>query len=179
MPRRRKRIKIPPHRLVLLGVVVALLIYFIYFWPSAEATRDFNARVLFAETANCTTAERKLVLGVMHNRIKNPAFGNLDDLNEVIRQPGAFSCIDDAGNANWKRSLYPTKLSKRERAVWEECVSLLLSGPMDAKGPSGRELVYYHDKSISMPPSWRNAKWTAKLEVTTEHFLFYSVVATR
>src|ERR1035437_8250465 len=45
-----------------------------------------------------------------------------------------------------------------------------------AIGPSGRPLVYYHDKSIGKPASWDNAKWRAVREESTEHFVFYSIV---
>ena len=177
--RRSRKQQFPTHRVILAGVAIALLIVFWRYFRHGPPTKDFNARVLFSETANCTSEERRLVLGVTHNRIGNPAFGNLPTLDAVIRQPAAFSAIDDWGNENWERSLYPDELSRREKAVWDECVKLLISPPPDARGASGRKLVYYHDKSISMPSNWRNEKWTARLEITTQRFLFYSVTATK
>jgi hypothetical protein len=181
MPRRKRRRKkqFPTHRVIMAGVVIALLIFFWNYLRHGPPTKDFNARVLFSETASCSQEERRLVLGVMHNRIGNPAFGNPPTLDAVIRQPGAFSAIGDSSNANWEKSLYPDELTRQERAVWDECVKMLLLPPPDARGATGRKLVYYHDKSIDAPSSWRNEKWTAVREKTTPRFVFYSVMATK
>ena len=136
------------------------------------------ARVLFSETANCTQHERILVVGVMKNRVGNPAFGNFATLQAVVQQPGAFSCIGDSNNANWRKTRHPQQMKSAERAVWEECLACVHGNIPSALGPSGRPLVYYHDKSISKPASWDNAKWRAVREVSTEHFVFYSIVPT-
>ena len=63
-----------------------------------------------------------------------------------------------------------------EQAVWDQCLACINGHIPPAIGPSGRPLVYYHDKSIGKPAGWDNAKWRAVREVTTEHFIFYSIV---
>ena len=134
------------------------------------------ARVLFSETASCTPHERLLVAGIMQNRIHNPAFGNAATLDAVASQPGAFSCVDDPGNTNWRKTRFPGLMTPTEQSIWNRCLALIAGPPPPALGPTGRPLVYYHDKSISKPASWNNAKWQAVREVTTEHLIFYSVI---
>ena len=136
------------------------------------------ARVLFSETANGSRRERILAAGVMRNRIGNPAFGNLPTLKAVVQQHGAFSCIGDSNNANWRKTGHPGQMTPAERAVWEECLACVNGHIPPAIGPSGRPLVYYHDKSIGKPASWDNAQWRAVREESTEHFVFYSIVPT-
>ena len=135
------------------------------------------ARVLFAETASCSSRERMLVAAVMRNRIGNAAFGGLPTLQAVVLQRGAFSCVGDADNRNWLKTLHPATMTTRERAVWADCLAIANGSILAAVGPSGRPLVYYHDKSIGKPVSWDNAKWRAVREEVTEHFVFYSIVA--
>ena len=137
---------------------------------------DVVARVLFSETASCTRHERLLVAGVMRNRVGNAAFGDLPSVKAVVLQAGAFSCINDDGNGNWRKSRHPGSMSAGERAVWENCLEIANGTMAPAMGPSGRPLVYYHDHSIGKPRSWDNAKWHAVREVVTEHFVFYSIV---
>ena len=147
-------------------------------WYCLEAAFAPNvvARVLFSETANCTPHERMLVAGVMRNRIGNRAFGNSATLLAVVQQRGAFSCIGDGNNANWRKTLHPGQMTLAERTIWEECLACANGNIPSALGPSGRPLVYYHDKSIGKPASWDNARWRAVREVSTEHFVFYSLV---
>lgn len=137
---------------------------------------DVVARVLFAETAGCAHHERLLVAGVMHNRVGNAAFGNLASLQAVVLQNGAFSCVNDAANGNWRKSQHPEDLTATEKAVWQDCLAIANESIPPAVGPSGRRLVYYHDKSIGKPRSWTNSKWRAVREVVTENFVFYSIV---
>jgi hypothetical protein len=145
-----------------------------YFAP--RALPPVAVRVLYSETAGCSVRERLLVAGVMQNRVGNRAFGNLPSIEEVARQPGAFSCIDDPANGNWKKTARPDRMSAGERVVWEQCERVMAGEIPRAEGPGGTALVYYHDRSITKPRSWDNAKWRAMLEVSTEHFLFYSIV---
>ena len=162
-------------------VVVALLtILALTMWCCIDEFFAPNvvARVLFSETANCTPRERILVAGVMQNRIGNPAFGNFATLTAVVQQPGAFSCVGDSDNANWRKTRHPTQMTPAERAIWEECLACVNGNIPSALGPAGRPLVYYHDKSIGKPARWDNAKWRAVREESTEHFVFYSIVPT-
>ncbi len=140
---------------------------------------DIVARVLFCETANCTPQERLLVAGMMHNRIGQAVFGNPASLRAVVEQPGAFSCIGDNGNSNWVRTRHPARLTAAEQAIWRECLALARGRIPAAVGPSGRPLVYYHDRSISKPRSWDNQQWRAVPELFTVHFIFYSIVRVR
>ncbi len=136
---------------------------------------DVVVRVLYAETSGCTGRERRLVMGVMRNRVGNGAFGEARSVREVVLQPGAFSCV--GGGANWEKAGHPGAMNAVERKVWADCEACVqAAGGAATVGPSGRELVYYHDKSIGKPASWDNARWSAVREVVTEHFVFYSVV---
>jgi len=69
-------------------------------------------------------------------------------------------------------------MSSRERTIWQQCLTLVHASIPPAYGPSGRPLVYYHDKSITKPPSWDNRRYHAIHELTTAHFLFYSILPT-
>lgn len=172
---RSKKLSRRNRRLLLAAGVLAFLVLALWFCIYTLLAPNIAPRVLYSETAGCTTRERQLVAGVMKNRIANPAFGNSPTLEAVVRQPGAFSCIGDPDNANWQKTLHPDRLKPAERATWEACIACLQNIP-PAYGPSGRPLVYYHDKSITKPRAWDNAKWHAVRELTTEHFVFYSIV---
>ena len=159
-------------------VAASLIVLSLAAWYCVKGLLAPNVvvRVLFSETADCTRKERLLVAGVMKNRVGNPAFGDCATLKAVVQQPGAFSCIGDGDNANWPKTRHPNQMTPAERMVWEECLVLLNGNIPSAIGPSGRPLVYYHDKSIYKPASWDNTKWHAVREETTDHFIFYSIV---
>ncbi|HVT80142.1 MAG TPA: cell wall hydrolase [Phycisphaerae bacterium] len=135
---------------------------------------DPVVRVLYCETTICTPRERTLVMGVIQNRIGNPAFGSARTLREVVLQPGAFSCVGQG--ENWRSSRHPAAMTPAVRKIWDACEACTRSPPARTVGPSGRELVYYHDRSIAKPANWDNERWRAVREVVTEHFVFYSVV---
>jgi hypothetical protein len=135
---------------------------------------DVVVRVLYAETSGGTARERRLVMGVIRNRVGNGAFGELGSERAVVLQSGAFSCV--SGGANWEVAGHPGAMNAVERKAWEDCEACVRGGGERVTGPSGRPLVYYHDKSIGKPASWDNDKWRAVREVVTEHFIFYSVV---
>jgi hypothetical protein len=181
MPRRRRN---KPSRRILVFAIFALVALVATPLVALLAARwfvpgDFTARVLFSETASCTARERELVAAVMKNRVRHPAFSRLPSLDAVARQPGAFSCVDDPANGNWEKSRYPARLTANERAIYADCVRLAADNGAavpPASGPSGRPLVFYHDKSIGTPAGWSKGDWRAVREVTTPHFVFYSVV---
>jgi hypothetical protein len=185
MARRRKRrtsrpgAKLTPRakRILVAIVVMTLLAGWAAWYFAPRKLPPIAVRVLYSETAGCSARERLLVAGVMQNRVGNRAFGNLPSIEEVCRQPGAFSCIDDSANANWRKTARPDRMSSNERRVWDECERVLAQDIPPAAGPSGAPLVYYHDRSITKPRSWDNSAWRAVLEVSTEHFLFYSIRA--
>jgi len=137
----------------------------------------FVARVVFAETANTSDTERELVASVIFNRMKHKGFGQgkLNSFNDVVKQSGAFEAINDPNNKNWELSQHIDRMNSKEKHVWEH--ALYLSHAAKSKnGPSGRPLVYYHDKSIKMPKSWNNKYWRAVKEIETPHFIFYSII---
>jgi len=148
-------------------------------WWLLRPPPDLVARVLFSETASGSPSERLLVAGVMQNRVGHAAFGDSRTLQEVARQPGAYSCVDDPDNTNWRKTLHPEQMTRTERLIWDQCLAMAASAIVPAHGPSGRPLVYYHDRSIRKPSNWDNDLWRADYEVTTAHFVFYSVVPTR
>jgi hypothetical protein len=142
------------------------------------------ARVIFAEAGgSCTPQERLMVASVMRNRIKHQGFndGQLYTMYDSAYQYGAFSCVGDDKNKNWKLSkMFALAMSPSNRLkgdfleadieAWNQ--SLMLSRGNFVVHP---DIVYYHDKSISKPKSWDNKYWTAVKEIETEHFVFYSV----
>jgi hypothetical protein len=166
------------HRRNSLVALVALFILVLAAWHYLDEffATHIVARVLFCETANGTHQERILVAGVMQNRVGNPAFGHSATLKAVVQQPGAFSCIGDSDNANWRKTRNPERMTSAERTIWEACLTCVSANIPPALGPSGRPLVYYHDKSIGKPASWDSAHWHVVREVSTEHFVFYSIV---
>jgi hypothetical protein len=174
---RRRTWKLSPQvRTLIVGALVSLLMLAALVSGQRRPTPNLAARVLFSETAGCSHRERLLVAGVMRNRIGNPPFGNAATLYDVVAQPGAFSCINDPDNANWRKTRDPDLLTRAERSVWEDCQGIVQHPIPRAVGPSGRLLVYYHDHSISKPASWDNARFHAVREISTEHFVFYSIV---
>jgi hypothetical protein len=174
--RRRKMTRKRRRRYTTAAVLLLVCLLLVWWYEERFGGPDVVARVLFAETANCTRHERLLVAGVMRNRVGNAAFGGLPSVKAVVLQEGAFSCINDSDNANWRESRHPAFMSSAERAVWEHCLEIAGGSIAPAFGPSGRPLVYYHDHSIGKPRSWDNQKWHAVREVVTEHFVFYSIV---
>jgi tetratricopeptide (TPR) repeat protein len=174
-------------RLLKRGLVIALLLsstlviepVFAYGEEQGSSERNFVARVIFAEAGpSCSDNERDLVASVMVGRIGHQGFGNgkLKTMYQVASQSGAFSCIGDTKNKNWAKSADPDKLNEAEKSIWDYCYSLAGGNFQQQYGPSGRSIVYYHDKSISKPSSWDNQYWSAVMELETDHFIFYSVL---
>ena len=178
-PRARKRSLSPRAKRTLAAIFIMIIFAAFAAWYFApHPLPPVAARVLFSETAGCTPRERLLVAGVMQNRVRHRAFGDLASIEEVARQPGAFSCVNDPDNANWHKTARPDRMTTAERAVWDQCVRCLASAIPPATGPTGAPLVFYHDRSITKPASWDHGSWRAVHEVSTEHFLFYSITPT-
>lgn len=141
----------------------------------------FVARVLFAETANASDEERRLVALTMQNRLQHPGFGwqsnkggQLETLNEVVNEPNAFEAIGDDDNRQWAKSANPSSMTPKEKEVWEHSLALS-SGNVKPENKQESRIVYYHDKSIDMPRNWNNKYWKANKEIETPKFIFYSV----
>ena len=140
------------------------------------------ARIIFSEASNIVSPkERELVAAVIRNRIDHPGFemGKLDSMSDVVTQRNAFEALGDPDNINWKMTENPENIPAQARDAWEHSKYLASGNARPIKGPSGRPLVYYHDKSISKPRSWDNKYWKAVKEVETPHFIFYSVKPSR
>jgi hypothetical protein len=170
-------------------LVVSLLLSFVLLIPSVFAfgeeqgsyERSFVARVIFAEAGpSCNDYERQLIASVIANRIECDGFGNgkLESMYQVVNDPNQFSCIGDSNNENWAKSGDSDKLNADEKNVWDQCYSLAGGNFQKQCGPSGRPLVYYHDKSICKSITWDNTYFSAIKELETDHFIFYSKVET-
>lgn len=135
------------------------------------------ARIIFSETANTNPEERAAVASVIKNRVNNPAFGGFDDMLGVVTQRNAFEAYGDPKNTNWAKSEHPERMrNPAEIEAWNHSSELAVGNIPNTVGPSGRKIVYYHDKSISKPKSWDNRYYRAIKEVETPKFIFYSVV---
>jgi len=164
---------------LLLSSMLVIEPVFAYGEEQGSSERNFVARVIFAEAGpSCSDNELGLVASVMVGRIGHQGFGNgkLKTMYHVALQSGAFSCIGDIKNENWAKSADPDKLNEAEKSIWDYCYSLAGGNFQQHYGPSGRPIVYYHDKSISKPSLWDNQYWSAVMELETDHFIFYSVL---
>ena len=133
---------------------------------------SLTADVIYCEASpKCSYEERRLVASVIKNRIKHPGFGGgkLFSMEDVVRQKGAFSCISDRRNSNWLDISNKTCVE----SVFHEAL-LLAKGDFEPEP----EIVYYHDKSVSLPSSWNNKYYHVAKTIETEHFIFYKIVET-
>ena len=137
----------------------------------------FIAKVLYSETSTLCSFEEILAIGnVIQNRVGHPGFGKLRSPIDVVKQRAAFSSVLKH-NSNWDRySINLNQYTKYDAGV----AKILLSSNMRLGGESWmKDVVYYHDKSISKPKSWDNKYWRAVLVKETQHFKFYKVVKAR
>jgi len=137
------------------------------------------SRIIFSEASPIVSnEERELVATTIMNRKNHRGFGRgkLEDMEDVVTQPGAFEALNDPRNSNWARSGNPQRFSGKELQAWLHSVELSEGNFTPIQSPSGRPIVYYHDKSIEKPSSWDNKYWKAIKEIETPHFIFYSVV---
>lgn len=141
------------------------------FFVELLVTLGIVARVIFAETANCTYAERELVASVIWNRVGHPGFGSPKTVQDVVANGKQFKCIDDPDNKNW--SLYEAMdMGKVKRSVAWWHSQQIVQG--QDKFTRNSNVLFYHDKSISMPEAWKENKfYTITKEIETKHFVFY------
>lgn len=148
----------------------------------AEEPNMLVARVIYSEASpKVSDAERELVASVVLNRINHTGFGmgELNTMEDVVKQDKAFEAINDPRNKNWEQSKNPQQFTGKAKEAWEHSLELSTGNFNPQKGKSGRPLVYYHDKSITKPKSWDNKYWRAIKEYETPHFIFYSVVPSK
>jgi len=141
------------------------------------------ARVIFGETGGTgphglkvTDEERYLVASTIFNRIGKKEFGSPDTPKEVVTAPKQYSAYNSTKNSLWKMSEDPNQISKDAKLNWIK--SLVLTNKLFAnKGNWDKEVVAYHDKSISKPKDWVNNKYWNYVPVkTTPNFIFYKIV---
>lgn len=149
---------------------------------------NFVARVIFAETVGVSDEERELVAYVIQNRINHPGFTNkskrLQSPFDVVNHHNAFEAINDPNNKQWNLSSRPGDMrNPKEQNAWQHSKELaqgkFRTGITNEYKDKLNKIVYYHDKSISMPRSWNNRYWTPKLEIKTPNFSFYSITPKR
>lgn len=135
---------------------------------------DYVARTIYSETSStCTDEEVSLVCDVINNRIGNRAFGNGHNAYDVCSAKNAFSATAEGRhNAPWND--YGRGYVDKHVKDCQEKAKMLMSGLWT---PSNKNIVYYHDKSISTPKSWTNKYWTPVLEKSTTNFKFFSIMA--
>ena len=129
------------------------------------------AKVIYSEASNiCSSEEEYMVASVIKNRIGNPGFANgkLKTMKDVVLQKYAFSCVGDKSNSNWESF---DKVNNRAKRL---AVKLAIVDFTPYK-----DIVYYHDKTISKPKCWDNKYWTAVKVVETKHFIFYKIRKTK
>lgn len=137
--------------------------------PTPNNISNLVAEVIYAESASTSIEERRLVASCIKNRINHKGFnkGNLKSMLEVVKVPNQFSCINDPNNKQFK-----LKDSKKDKKIWNECLKL-----STGKFIVEKDIVCYHDNSITKPKSWVNNKyWNYVLVKSTKHFKFYKVV---
>jgi hypothetical protein len=137
------------------------------------------ARVIWSEGASCSYEERTLIASVMKNRIGHKGFsrGKLKSLHDVSYQKGAFSCINDPKNRQWKLTKSPLfwKSNKQWKDIWIHCM-VLSRGTFQPRTLA----TCYHDKSISKPSGWISNKYYSYVLVEeTPNFCFYKVIPKR
>lgn len=138
------------------------------------------ARVIYSEASPiCSREERYFVTSVIINRIRHIGFGSakLLSMYDVVTQKGAFSCIDDPKNSNWSESSrFPTEIDKITNDFpWSEAWKMSLEWSVNGLHSPIKNIVYYHDNSISKPKSWDNKYWRSFLHTKTERFSFYNI----
>jgi len=146
------------------------LITFLITASAIASANDVVSRVIYSEASDiCSSNERYMVASVIKNRIGHPGFklGKLKTMKDVVTQKGAFSCIGDSKNRNWKLSKSLTNKNKAFK------LSTKLA-TVDFKPYLG--VVYYHDKSLdTFPKSWNNRYWRVTKALETKHFVFYRI----
>lgn len=134
---------------------------------------EFIAKVIYCETSYKATYEEILMLcQIISNRINNKEFGNGADALEVVMVKNAFSCINDPNNLNWIE--FEPDLNSRTKLCCK-LAKKLLQGKKDFF--DDKDIVYYHDNSISTPQKWTNKYWRPVRLYKTKNFQFYKIVS--
>lgn len=129
--------------------------------------REIVALTVYCEASNASPSERRCIVHVIKNRVKDGRFGST--MAEVCLRRYQFSeWNDDQGdNANLLRG---AKASGGD-PVMLDCVNAYADIESGVFDPTGNA-THYHDKSIA-PPKWTEH---ATHTLTTDKFHFYSKV---
>lgn len=133
----------------------------------------FIAKTIYSEASTLCSYEEIDAIGcVIQNRIRLKDFGNCKSALEVCKHLGSFTSVS-THNSNWDE--YKINLNKYANYIAK--VAKILHNPnvrLVGK-PWMKNIVYYHDKSISKPKSWDNKYYKAILVQETPRFKFYRV----
>jgi len=137
---------------------------------TAEDKKE-TARILYAESANQTDKNKRLVARTIINRAKSKDYPSTP--YKVIHQKNAFTCTHD-GSKLWKQANGKTKMNAYEEKVWAKSKTAAKAVYNGTKEGITREdeIVAYHDTSISKP----NTKYWNSLELvyTSGKLKFYA-----
>jgi spore germination cell wall hydrolase CwlJ-like protein len=128
---------------------------------------DIVAKVINAEASDmCSNMERILVASVINNRIGHKGFYSLDNAEQVVTYPNAFTAYGDTNNMNWNSSY-----------ISEHAKSLSKSIKNGAfKGMKG--IHFFVTKGTKLPSHYYSKKyWKINKTVHTKHFTFYGIIA--
>ncbi|MCK4997592.1 cell wall hydrolase [Candidatus Pacearchaeota archaeon] len=129
------------------------------------------SQIIYAEAASQSNEAWSDIIQVIKNRKDSRNYPN--SIEEVIYQPGAFSCIDDKNNNNWNQVTGKTPMNGYEKMVFSEIKEEVRNELMNTKITLGREnVIAYHDWSIHKP---KDSYWNS-LEKTHEEgkLIFYA-----
>jgi len=106
-------------------------------------------KILYAEAANQSRIDRRLVGKAILNRARDSRFPSTP--YKVIHQRNAFSCTFDR-NKNWKQVNGKKEMNDYEKMVYKKCKE---DGKFVFNGekigiPREDEIIAYHDKSVDI-----------------------------
>ncbi|MCK5321311.1 cell wall hydrolase [Candidatus Pacearchaeota archaeon] len=127
-------------------------------------------KILYAEAANQSSQNRRLVVKCILNRVSHKDYPN--DIYSVIHQRNAFSCTFD-GNKLWGQASGEIPMNGYERKVFDGCgedTREVLDG-FKIGIPRESEIVAYRDISIEKPNS---TYWNSLEKIyESERLVFY------
>lgn len=118
-----------------------------------------TARILYAEAANQTDKNKRLVARTIINRAKSKDYPSTP--YKVIHQKNAFTCTHD-GSKLWKQANGKASMNAYEKKVWTKCKAAskaVYNGTKEGITDENK-IVAYHDTSIKKPNTryWNSLK---------------------
>lgn len=121
------------------------------------------SQIIYAEAASQSNEAWADIIQVIKNRKDNKNYPN--SIEEVIYQPGAFSCIGDKNNNNWNQVTGKSPMNGYEKMVFDKIKVKVKETLEKTEITSGREnIIAYHDWSIHKPKDryWNSLNKTHK-----------------